>query len=161
LQELDLPPNVSLPMKRFTRGFARFICLAALCFSHAHAQEKIPTARAVPADVSPDDMAKFLAGMQPLQSSYLANLTSTAEWQHYAADMNSKWGRFDAGRLQKVRAWRAAELGASSGTVFYPFSGPDFVFVHNFFPHAGTYILCGLEPVGDLPGICKVRWRHC
>jgi hypothetical protein len=35
--------------------------------------------------------------------------------------------------------------------VFYPFSGPDFVNVFTLFPHAKTYLLIALEPVGQMP----------
>ena len=36
-------------------------------------------------------------------------------------------------------------------TVFYPFSGPDFVYAEALFPGADRFILCGLEPVGEPP----------
>jgi len=40
----------------------------------------------------------------------------------------------------------------SSGfTVFYPFSGPDFIDPYTLFPGAGTYILIALEPIGGIP----------
>jgi hypothetical protein len=36
-------------------------------------------------------------------------------------------------------------------TLFYPFSGPDFINADTFFPEAGTTVMFGLEPVGNLP----------
>ena len=51
-----------------------------------------------------------------------------------------------------MREWAAKELGsATAATVFYPFSGPDFVNVFALFPHAKTYLLIALEPVGEMP----------
>ena len=37
---------------------------------------------------------------------------------------------------------------ASKATMFYMFSGPDFLYADTFFPNASTYILCGIEPMG-------------
>ena len=35
--------------------------------------------------------------------------------------------------------------------VFYMFSGPDFLYVDQFFPNASTYIMCGKESMGPPP----------
>jgi hypothetical protein len=35
------------------------------------------------------------------------------------------------------------------------FSGPDFLYAHQFFPNAGTYILAGTEPIGPLPDVLR------
>jgi len=35
-------------------------------------------------------------------------------------------------------------------TMYYMFSGPDFLYAYTFFPNANTYILAGLEPVGQV-----------
>ncbi len=59
---------------------------------------------------------------------------------------------FTRGRLAPMREWASKELGsATAATVFYPFSGPDFVNVFALFPHAKTYLLIALEPVGEMP----------
>jgi hypothetical protein len=44
--------------------------------------------------------------------------------------------------------------------VFYPFSGPDFIYAREFFPNASTYILCGLEPVGNQPSLQSLQPLH-
>jgi hypothetical protein len=41
-------------------------------------------------------------------------------------------------------------------TVFYPFSGPDILFAHAFFPNASNYILCGLEGTDPLPPLSSL-----
>jgi hypothetical protein len=38
-------------------------------------------------------------------------------------------------------------------TVFYPFSGPDFLNVYTFFPNGNDYYMLGLEPAGSLPPV--------
>jgi hypothetical protein len=51
-----------------------------------------------------------------------------------------------------MREWAAKELDSSqTATVFYPFSGPDFINAFTLFPRAKTYLLIALEPVGELP----------
>jgi hypothetical protein len=35
--------------------------------------------------------------------------------------------------------------------MLYMFSGPDFLYAVSFFPSAATYVLSGLEPVGEVP----------
>jgi hypothetical protein len=54
-----------------------------------------------------------------------------------------------------VRHWAAGEISdlQAARSLFYPFSGPDFLFAHELFPHADTYILCGLEPAEPLPDL--------
>ncbi len=38
-----------------------------------------------------------------------------------------------------------------SPTIFYPFSGPDFLNVATLFPTSQAYVMVGLEPVGSVP----------
>jgi hypothetical protein len=40
--------------------------------------------------------------------------------------------------------------------MYYMFSGPDFLYANTVFPNASTYILCGTEPVGQVPDITKI-----
>jgi hypothetical protein len=40
--------------------------------------------------------------------------------------------------------------------MFYMFGGPDFVHADAFFPHATTYVLSGLEPVGPQPLVSEL-----
>ena len=51
----------------------------------------------------------------------------------------------------------APEFYAANSTVFYMFSGPDFLYANLFFPQAKTYILAGLEPVGQVPDLTKMN----
>lgn len=105
-----------------------------------------------------DSLARFLAGIEPPSGSPLFPLTGTVEWAAYSSSMDQRWQRFDASRLQPVRSWGSSQLGGlPASTVFYPFSGPDFVYAQALFPHAGTYILCGLEPVGAVPSLKNIQ----
>ncbi len=62
--------------------------------------------------------------------------------------------------MSKVRAFSAAHLGNYHDAMLYFFSGPDFLYATSFFPHASTYVLAGLEPVGDIPQLTDLAARR-
>lgn len=131
-------------MPRFLLTALLFVLLSpALALAQRDVRgERIPTG-------SFNDTARYLAGLRP-SGGPGADLANTVEWQQHAAFMEREWARFDRGRLERMRAWAQAELDVR-GAVFYPFSGPDFVYAYNLFPRAGTYVLAALEPVGTVP----------
>ena len=43
--------------------------------------------------------------------------------------------------------------------MFYMFSGPDYLYADAFFPEASTYVLSGLEPVGQVPEVSQACRR--
>jgi len=107
--------------------------------------------------ISQHDLARFLAGLMP-SDPYLLTLANSDAWRSYSSSMASGFGRLDMHALQKVRAFSLAQLGAvGNDGVFYPFSGPDFTYVFSMFPRAHTYVLCGLEPVGNIPDLHRLQ----
>lgn len=105
---------------------------------------------------SDNDTARFLAGLPGRGGAELANARRSPEWKEHARQMNAAFGSA-RGLLDRISSWRRSALtGVGSGTVFYPFSGPDFLFADAFFPRGRTMILCGLEPVGSPPDISRV-----
>jgi hypothetical protein len=119
-------------------------------------------AAAVPqawADEKPNDVARFLAGLPPAADSPLAPLAQEAAWQQHARMVDAAWARLEKERLAKVRAWSASNLTKPQQTVLYMFSGPDFLYVDAFFPDRTTYVMSGLEPIGQLPSITPALRR--
>jgi len=102
------------------------------------------------ADVSPNDVARFIAGMPPAADSPLAPLTKDKAWQDHARAFDASFALADQ-NISRVRAWSSANLTTARPTLFYMFSGPDFIYANAFFPKAKTYVLSGLEPVGTVP----------
>ena len=97
--------------------------------------------------------ASLIAGVRTPQS-ILAPLESRPVWTEFAKSFDHNWEKYDKMQLAPMREWAARELAKSmsSGfTVFYPFSGPDFISPFTLFPGAGTYILVALEPIGGIP----------
>lgn len=117
------------------------------------------TARALPLTNSANATAQFLAGMTPTDDEAMDSLTRDPSWQQHARSFNTAWTNLDRNQLLKVRTWAKNNIPdafASKGTVFYMFSGPDFLYADTFFPNADTYILCGIEPIGPLPDVSKL-----
>jgi hypothetical protein len=104
-----------------------------------------------------DDTAKFLAGL-PVKGP-LEALTQSEPWKNHAASMERAWFKKEYFQLSRIHLWmtnNASEAYQSSNTAYYLFSGPDFLYAHAFFPNANTYILAGLEPVGQVPDLTRL-----
>lgn len=97
-----------------------------------------------------NDVARYLAGLEPAAHSGEHALTQDPAWTAHAEAMNNAWARLEASQLGPVRAWSAANLAPGSPTLLYMFSGPDYLYARNFFPDARTYVLAGLEPPGRM-----------
>jgi len=98
-----------------------------------------------------DAVARLLAGMP---GPGFESVRTQKAWAEHAAELDKAWSRFHAERMARIRVWSAAEmtdLHSRCDTVFYPFSGPDIAHAATFFPKAGSYVLCALEPVHPLP----------
>jgi hypothetical protein len=108
------------------------------------------------ADVTADDTARFLAGMMPSAGSPLMALTRDPDWQRHARFFDSAFGQLDQRQMSKVRAWSEANVATPKPTMFYMFSGPDFLYANAFYPKATTYVLSALEPPGSVPDLTKV-----
>jgi hypothetical protein len=106
--------------------------------------------------VTPDDTAKFLAGMMPSADSPLAPLTRDPSWQHHAKFFDTAFAQLEARQIAKIRAWSETNLAAPKPTMFYMFSGPDFLYANAFYPNATTYVLSALEPPGSVPDLTKL-----
>ncbi len=106
--------------------------------------------------VTADDTAKFLAGMPPAAGSPLTTLTKDPAWQQHAHTLDSIFAREDKRTLSKIRAFSRQYLTEKHDTMLYMFSGPDFLYATSFFPSASTYVLAGLEPVGEVPQLTNL-----
>ena len=111
------------------------------------------------AEVTYDDAARFLAGMQPSADSPLEPLTRDPSWQHHAKFFDGAFAQLEQRQLSKIRSWSDVNLAAPRPTMFYFFSGPDFLYANSFFPNATTIVMAGLEPPGPVPDE-RVVWAR-
>jgi hypothetical protein len=76
----------------------------------------------------------------------------------YSSWLDSRWSYMNRVRLNAMRGWGSSALGGSdSSTVFYPFSGPDVLYADTLFPGSKILVMAGLEPVGTMPDLAKLK----
>jgi hypothetical protein len=107
------------------------------------------------ASTSPDDTARFLAGLPPSASSPIATYAGDAFWKQHAKNFDDSWSGLEKRQLSKIRSFVSKNLTNPQPVLFYFFSGPDFLYADAFFPSADTYIMAGLEPPGPVPDLGK------
>ena len=164
-------------MKTFLTLLAATVCAAAPAFAQTTVygtttlyETPVPEVRrampVTPVNTEPvqddasdvDAAAGFIAGVAPIPGTPLADLAAMPEWKSYVRELDAAWQDFDTGRLAPIRAWLPRALpNFRPATVFYPFSGPDYIYARTYFPDATTYVLCGLEPAGVAPTLRNVQ----
>jgi hypothetical protein len=132
-------------MQSFKIAAAAAVLLLATAFAAASAAEP-----------SADDTARFLAGMMPSADSPLIALTKDPAWQRHARFFDTAFAQLEQRQMSKIRAWADANLAAPKPTMFYMFSGPDFLYADAFYSKATTYVLSALEPPGSVPDLARV-----
>jgi hypothetical protein len=105
---------------------------------------------------TPNDTARYLAGLAPDAQSPLAALAKDPEWTQHARFFDSIFARENTEVLSKVRAFAKDHLAPPQDTMLYMFSGPDFLYATSFFPSAKTYVMAGLEPPGPIPQLTEL-----
>ena len=103
-----------------------------------------------------DDAARFLAGMPPSADSPLMPLTRDPAWQHHAKFFDAAFAQLEQRQLSRIRTWANAKFAAPKPTMFYMFSGPDFLYADAFYSNASTYVLSALEPPGSVPDLTRM-----
>jgi hypothetical protein len=116
--------------------------------------------------LSPDDYYRInsaahgLAGLAAKTPRGPAPWQTAPEWVAYQTWINGRWTYIQDVRLGAMRAFGAsalAPLQSASSTVFYPFSGPDFLYVNAFFPRSRYLLMAGLEPIGTVPDLTALQ----
>ena len=124
------------------------------------AQENPQVASAAPPAVAgPNDIARLLAGMPVSPNSPLAPLMRDPAWQEHSAFFEKEFTQLNLRQLQKLHAWQETYLPETAQPIpvaFYMFSGPDFLYVDQFFPRASVYVLCGKESMGPPPDPLRI-----
>ncbi len=106
-----------------------------------------------------NDAAAFLAG-EELPNRPDHPLTQTAAWRGHVSQFGKSFASHHERVLSPMAEWSATEVTPAQppgATVRYLFSGPDILHAFHLFPTAGTFILCGLEPVGVAPDISALN----
>jgi hypothetical protein len=83
-------------------------------------------------------------------------LTRDPAWQSHARFFDSAFAQLEQRQLSRIRAWAETNLAAPRPTMFYMFSGPDFLYANAFYSKATTYVLSALEPPGSVPDLTRL-----
>lgn len=105
-----------------------------------------------------NDTARLLAGLPAQGRDNFDGIRNSATWASHQAKLNKLWTEFTWRHETPIHNWASSQIRdlQASSSLFYPFSGPDFLFAHTFFPHADTLVLCGLEPCEPLPPVSQL-----
>lgn len=106
-----------------------------------------------------NDLARYIAGLKAEPGSKFAKYENDKAWKNYAQYAQVLWKKVADEKLPVMVDWQKQELRKANkkgGTLFYPFSGADFLHAHTFFPKAEKTIMLGLEPIGTLPNVDKI-----
>lgn len=113
--------------------------------------------RPVTGEADLTDISRFLAGRPVNRGSDLSQIQRGSGGYHrHALEMDYRWRTFGSKRSLRHSQWYQESLRpvlGSPATVVYPFGGPDLLYASSMFPRASTYVLLGLEPVGDIPDL--------
>jgi len=103
-----------------------------------------------------NDVSRYIAGLPATEGNTLNQELYTNAWKKYATDQDKKWAQLNQNHFNSMQEFTGNELKDIFGahdTIFYPFSGPDFLNVTTFFPEAQTFYMLALEPPGSLPNL--------
>ena len=102
------------------------------------------------ADWSVNDTARALAGLNG--NAWKGHKKKHRLLKGYSNFINRGWRTYTRKVLSTISTWAAAELKHDAGeTVFYPFSGPDFITSNRFYPKANRHVLVALQKGGRVP----------
>jgi hypothetical protein len=152
------PKRKRIPLWRTSVTLSVITALATALSAYAQENPELAP-RALPIAAGPNDVARFLAGMPVPPDSPLAPLTRNPAWQEHSAYFEREFSKLSVRQLQKLHAWEDIYLPDATQPIpvaFYMFSGPDFLYVDQFFPKASVYVLCGKESMGPPPDPLRI-----
>lgn len=124
-----------------------------------------------------NSIARLMAGLPPMHPAHV-DIARTDSWKAHAAAMQAAWKKVSAERIAAMTAWRDAAISTSTPasiptsapastpscpvgkTLLYPFAGPDFFNAWWMFPGCETFVLFGLEHIGEVPNVEKLNKRN-
>ena len=98
--------------------------------------------------------ADFIAGTKFSKKYFNQNYRKI--WDNYSLEIQSDFKFFKDKILNDLDTFSMVNITPNiedSAFVFYPFSGPDVIFLNHFFPTHNASLLVGLEPVGKIPDL--------
>ena len=154
----QLPPGVTVGGE--TVGYGQTTVRRALAVNDGEQLYRPVASLNLPSQAAPlNDTARMLAGLPPTGRDYFPQIRGSAAWMDHQTKLDTLWHDFAWRHETPIRSWAASEIGdlQNSSALFYPFSGPDFLFADTFFPYSDTIVLCGLESCEPLPPLSQLN----
>jgi len=104
-------------------------------------------------DTFTNSFAQFIAG---IKTSKYSEYQENEYFKKHITEVEKSWNKVKTENLDKISKWTVDNNITNTNdtlTLFYPFSGPDFLFANAFFPYCKNYILFGLENPGSIPDL--------
>jgi len=101
------------------------------------------------------NLANYI-GLTQIASEYENKHSNNKDFLKLKSETDINFSTIYNNRLLEMTKWDISNyIGSSNGsnTLFYPFSGPDFLHVNFLYPNAETYILTAIEKIGFLPDL--------
>jgi hypothetical protein len=99
-----------------------------------------------------NNIASFLGGTTPKSAGDFSVAFNSPGWKTHQSTLNAAWEKALKEKINPMREWSKSEkIGKKTETLFYPFSGADFLHVYSANQDYSTYYLFGLEPSGEIP----------
>jgi len=114
----------------------------------------IAKAQSTPGLSTPEEQARFLAGIPLPRQSLLFPLQQSPEYCAHQKTLQEQWNFCRQVRYGSMQRWASEHLArypATRGVLRYLFGGPDFLNAYALFPDTCVMVLGGLEPVGEVP----------
>lgn len=102
--------------------------------------------------------ARMIAGIDEPTDTMFRHIRATPAWSEYVDESALIWKQYAAksAPLFLFTKNEVRPLSSEVKTLFYPFSGPDFLYANLFFPNVETVYMLGLEKLGTVPQFAKV-----
>ncbi len=114
-------------------------------------------------DTALDYQARFVAGLNQTDKNSFTLLEGDKYWKDYKTSIDTGWQKMYNNRLSKMKEWEAGTFSSNVSdtlSLFYPFSGPDFLHAHYLYPNTKEFILGALEPIIDIPALSTLKEKE-
>jgi hypothetical protein len=129
-----------------------FLCLLAVFGAQAQSLRTDPDLGAL---WKTNSTARLISGLSPMYPAHI-KFSETQAWKEHSAYMKASWAKMSEKQVATMAAWRDSAISKTcpvGKTVLYPFSGPDFFNAYWLFPDCETFVMFGLEHIGEVPDI--------
>jgi hypothetical protein len=142
---------------RFAAGIESLLFLVAFTACAAQAQA-LRTDQDLGAQWRVNSTAKLLSGIAPMYPGHIA-FAETDAWKEHSAHMKAAWVKMNDRQVATMTSWRDTAVSKTcpvGKTLLYPFSGPDFFNAYWLFPDCETFVMFGLEHIGEVPDLDRM-----